>query len=450
MKSIHRRKFIKESVYTAGGILSAPAFIKDFTKSSPNDRVNVAIAGISGIRPSVRGMINGRGIVHINGYAQVPGVRVTAVCDVDERLFPSAVADVEKLYGARPKTEIDFRKLLEDKDIDVVSIVTPDHWHALQTIWACQAGKDVFVEKPVSYNISEGRKMVQAARKYNRVVLGGMTNRFSTAVNEGVKFVHDGKLGKVYMAKAITFRYRSTVGQVKDSPIPDGVHWDMFLGPAPYRPFNENRFQYGWHWFWDTSTTEFGNNGIYRVDLARWALKKNTHPVKVHCTGGLFGRQDDQEVPNTLVAVYEYGDGMILQNEVRCLFTNMEGKSNQLTIIYGEEGWMTLSSVGYETFFGTKNEPGPHLSDSDIPEEQRIDGWKEFIGCVRSRQIQDLRNDILEGHMSAAIGHLGIISYRTGRKLIFNPDTEKFVNDKEADSYLTRDYRPPYLMPENV
>lgn len=450
MKPIHRREFIKGSVYNAGGILAAPAVIRNLVKSSPNERINVAVVGISGVRPHVRGMINGRGIVHIRGYAQVPDVRVTAICDVDERLFPSVSAEVEKLYGAKPKAEIDMRRLLEDKDIDVVSIVTPDHWHALQTIWACQAGKDVFVEKPVSYNISEGRKMVQAARKYNRVVLGGMTHRFSRATTEGVKLIHEGKLGKVYMARAVTFKYRPTVGTVKDSPVPDGVHWDMFLGPAPYRPFNENRFQYGWHWFWDTSTTEFGNNGIYRVDVARWALKKDIHPVKVHCTGGLFGRQDDQEVPNILVAAYEYDDGMIIQNETRCLATNREGNSSNLTLIYGEEGWMAFSGNGYETYFGAKSESGPRLSDEEIPEEEQINGWKEFIGCIRSRQTRELRNDILEGHMSAALGHLGIISYRTGRKLTFNPEAEKFVNDAEADSYLTRNYRPPYLMPEKI
>ena len=283
MKTIRRREFIKKSANTAGGIIVAPAFIKNLITNSPNERVNIGLIGISGNRPRVRGMISGRGIAHINGYAKVPNAIITTICDVDERLFPAVVANIEKLYGAKPKTEVDFRKVCDDKDIDVISLAIPDHWHALATIWACQAGKDVYVEKPVCHNISEGRKMVQAARKYNRIVQAGICYRSSKAVKEGVKFIADGKLGKVYMAKGIVYSYRPSIEHVQDSPIPEGVHWDTFLGPAPYRPFNENRYIYNWHWMWDTSTTEFGNNGIYRMDTARWALNKNTHPVKVHC-----------------------------------------------------------------------------------------------------------------------------------------------------------------------
>jgi predicted dehydrogenase len=375
---------------------------------------------------------------------------VTTLCDVDERLFPPVVAEVEKLYGSKPKTEYDYRKVLDNKDIDAVSVCTPDHWHALITIAACQAGKDVYVEKPVCYNISEGRKMVQAARKYNRIVMGGEL-RSSKAAKEAIKFIHEGKLGKVYMAKGIVYSHRTSIGHVKDSPVPEGVHWDNWLGPAPARPFNENRFHYTWHWFWDTGTTEFGNNGVYRMNFSRWALNKNTHPVKVHCAGGFFGQDSDQEVPNVLHAVYEYDDGMIIHNEVRSLFTNPEGiQGGGNVFIYSDQGWMTMSEDGYQTFFGPKQEPGPSLSINDIPEQERGHVWTNFIQCVRSRRLQDLDCDILEGHMSTALGHLGVISYRTGRKLTFNPETEKFVNDEEANSYLTRKYRAPYLMPENV
>ena len=184
MKPIQRRKFIKKSAYTAGGMFMAPAFIKNFVKNAPNDRVNIALAGISGDRPSVRGMIPGRGKAHINGYAKVPNAIITTLCDVDERLFPATVDQVETLYGARPKTEPDFRKLLDDKDIDVISIATPDHWHALHTIWACQAGKDVYVEKPICHNLSEGRKMVEAVNKYSRIVQSGICYRSSQAVKD--------------------------------------------------------------------------------------------------------------------------------------------------------------------------------------------------------------------------------------------------------------------------
>jgi len=450
MKPIRRREFIKKSAAAVGGTMVAPAFVKSMISDSPNERINVALVGISGERKLVRGMIRGRGRVHISNYAQIPHVRIKTICDVDERLFPGVVSTIEEKFGATPKTEVDFRKILEDKDIDAVSLATPDHWHALHTVWACQAGKDVYVEKPAHHNVSEGRKMIEAARKYNRVVQNGINPRSSHANKEAVKFIQEGKLGKVYMARGVVYRHRTTIGHVEDSPIPPGVHWDTFLGPAPYRPFNENRYIYNWHWFWDTGTTEFGNNGIYRMDMARWALGIDTHPVKVHCTGGKFGREDDQEVPNVMTAVYEYGNGMIIQNEVRSLYTNPEGMPGSGDcFVYSDQGWMSIGN-GFKTYFGNKNEPGPSLSEADLPAHEKSDNWSNFIACVRSRKVEDLDCDIAEGHLSACIGHLGVISYRTGRKLAFNPATEKFVNDPEADKLLTRDYRKPYVMPENV
>lgn len=451
MKTMKRKDFIKNTAIITGSTFAAPAYIPGLITRSPNERINIAVVGISGQRKNVRGMINGRGIVHVNTYAQIPNVAVTTLCDVDERLFPGMVSVVEKQFGIKPKTETDFRNLLNDKNIDVISIATPDHWHALMTVWACQAGKDVYVEKPVSHNVSEGRKMVEAAEKYNRIVQSGICYRSSKAVKEGIKFVHEGKLGKVYMAKGITYRYRVPIEHVPDSPVPEGVHWDLFLGPAPYRPFNENRYIYQWHWHWDTGTTEFGNNGIYRMDTVRWALRKNTHPVKIHCTGGKFMRDDDQEVPNILVAIYEYEDGTIIQNEVRSLCTNPEGLTDSGDcFLYSDQGWMTFNGSGYKTYFGNKNEPGPARSDKDFPPEELSNGWVNFIDCVRSRKREDLDNDIPEGHMSASLGHLGLISYRTGRKLTFDPGNEKFIRDTEADKLLTRNYRKPFEMPRTV
>jgi predicted dehydrogenase len=451
MKSIPRRDFVKKTASVGGGLAVAPAYIGNLLTNSPNDRVNVALVGISGNRERVRGMISGRGRVHVQRYAEIPNVMISTICDVDERLFPGVADTVEEKFGARPGTEVDFRRILDDRDIDVVSLATPDHWHALHTVWACQAGKDVYVEKPCSYNVSEGRKMIEAARKYNRIVQNGINPRSSRASKEAVKFVREGRLGKVYMARGIVFRYRPSIGHTPDSPVPDGVHWDLFLGPAPYRPFNENRYIYTWHWFWDTGTTEFGNNGIYRMDMARWAMDIHTHPVSIHCTGGKFGRDDDQEVPNVMTAVYEYANGMIIQNEVRSLYTNAEGpEGSGNCFIYSDKGWMSIGFGGFRTYFGKDNEPGPSLSDSDFPDEEKSDNWKNFIDCVRSRKVEELDCDIAEGHLSAAIGHLGVISCRTGRKLEFDPETEKFVDDPEADKLLTRTYREPYVMPVNV
>jgi predicted dehydrogenase len=448
MKSIARREFVKKSASVAGGVVVAPAYIRNMITDSPNDRVNIALVGISGERKLERGMINGRGRIHIQKYAEIPNVMIKTICDVDERLFPGVADTVEEKFGSRPGTEVDFRKILDDKDIDAVSLATPDHWHALHTVWACRSGKDVYVEKPAHHNVSEGRKMIEAARKYERIVQNGINPRSSRANKEAIKFIQEGRLGNVYMGRGIVYRHRVTIGHTPDSPIPEGVHWDTFLGPAPYRPFNLNRYIYNWHWFWDTGTTEFGNNGIYRMDMARWAMGLNTHPVKVHCTGGKYGRDDDQEVPNVMTAVYEYANGMIIQNEVRSLYTNPEGlEDSGDCFIYSDKGWMTIGN-GFKTYFGPKNEPGPSFSDEDFPEEEKSDNWKNFIECVRSRRADDLDCDIAEGHLSATIGHLGVISYRTGRKLEFVK--EKFVKDPEADKLLTRDYRAPYVMPDPI
>ena len=451
MKTIYRRDFIKRSAGVTATAMVAPAYIKNLITDSPNERINIAVIGIAGNRERVRGIIAGRGIVHVRNYSELPNVRIKTICDVDERLFAGMSTTVEELNKNKPGTEPDFRKILEDKEIDIISLATPDHWHALQTIWACQAGKHVYVEKPTSHNVFESRKMVDAAKKYDRIVQSGICYRSSNAVKEGIKFIHEGKLGKPYMARGITWRYREPIGKFADSQVPEGVHWDLFLGPAPMRPFNLNRFYYHWHWYWDTGTTDMGNNGIYRMDTVRWALNKNTHPVKIQCTGGLFGR-DDQEVPNMLAATYEYDDGMIIQNEIRCMPTNPEGmpKDDGVCFVYSDQGWMSLSGNGYKTYFGPKNEPGPARSDDDFPPEVRSNGFKNLVNCVRSGRKEDLDNPMIEGHYSSSLVNLALISYRTGRKLIFNPAAEKFVNDKEADKYLTRDYRKPYVVPQTV
>ena len=455
MKPIKRREFLKSSTSVAAGVFVAPAFIKNMITNSPAERVNVAIIGIAGKRERVRGIINGRGIVHIQNYAKIPNVTVKTICDVDERLFPENEKIVEELYGSKPNTEPDFRKVLDDKDIDIVSLATPDHWHALQTVWACQAGKAVYVEKPVSHNVSEGRKMVEAAEKYNSIVQSGICYRSSKAVKEGIKMIHDGVLGKVYMARGITYRYREPIGIFADSNVPDGVHWDMFLGPAPYREFNLNRFLYHWHWFWDTGTGEIGNNGIYRMDTARWALNKNTHPEKILCTAGLFGRdQKEQETPNIMDVSYVYDDGVIIQNEVRCLQSNPEGEpedSETRCFVYGDEGYMAISSSSFKIYFGRKKEPGPAKSDDDLPPGEDTNGWDNLVACVRSGRKQDLDNPIIEGHLSASLCHFGNIACRVGEnQLTFDPKKEKFVNNPEADQYLARAYREPYVMPDNV
>ena len=456
MESNDRREFVKKSVMATGGLVVARSAVSSTSKSyqkSPSDRINVAVIGF-----------NGKGKGHYSEFSKIPNVRVATLCDVDERLFPQGVAAVEKLSGFKPKTEIDIRKVLEDKDIDAISIATPDHWHALMTIWACQAGKDVYVEKPVSFTIEEGRKMVQASRKYNRIVQAGTNMRSEVATRAAMQFLNQGKLGDIYMSKGVCFKPRNSIGYKKDTVIPNGVNWDLHLGPAPERPFNENRFHYNWHYFWDYATAEMGNI-VHQMDLARWGLGKHEHPVKVHSSGGLYVWESDQQTPNIQHASFEYADGKILQYEVRGLYTCSEGEVKVGNLYFGSEGWMT-SNGGWKTFYGGTDgmsdpnytpgfpkrteKPGPVISKEDLSGFSKENHYQNFINCIKSRRREDQYADIIEGHRSTVLSHLANISYRTGRKLIFNPDTETFNDDYEANSYLSRQYRYPFIVPEEV
>jgi len=454
MEKIERRTFIKKlTVASTASVMSFP-LINSATAYSPSDQVNVAVIGI-----------HGRGKAHYNALSKVPNVNIVAVCDIDQRLLPEAVSDIEKLTGKKPVAETEYRKILENENIDAVTIATPNHWHALQTIWACQAGKDVYVEKPVSHTIVEGRKMVEAARKYNRVVQTGTQARSQIATLNAINFLNEGGLGKVYMSRGLCLKPRGSIGHVADSKIPDGVDWNTFLGPAPYRPFNENRFHYKWHWFWDTGCGDFGNQGIHQADIARWALGKRTHPVKIKGTGNYFIWDSDQETPNMQQLEFEYEDGTILQFEVRGLGTNAEAGIRIGDLIYGSKGWMSLdnedvgkSQVFYsdiklrpDGFSSYSEEAGPVFSnkDSDTPDSV-INHFTNFIESVKSRNWQNLNADILEGHLSTSLCHLGNIACRLNRSLNFNPNAEKFVNDTEADSYLTKMYRSPFTLPDVV
>jgi predicted dehydrogenase len=452
MMSQSRRDFIRAT----GAITAAPAVQTAFAQSAPSDRVNVAVVGFGG-----------RGMAHIRGFAALPNARVVALCDVDERLFPYAVAEVEKLGGNRPITEVDMRKLLERRDIDAISIASPDYWHALQMIWACQADKDVYVEKPISFTIHEGRKMVEAARRYKRIVQAGTQGRSVPGSRAMVKMLHEGKMGKVYRASTDFSKPRASIGRAKETSIPPGVNWDLYLGPSAYRPFTMNRFHYGWHYFWDTAPSEVGNIGTHSLDLCRWAMNKQTHPVKIHTTGGLYAWDSEQETPNVMLGTIEYADGSIIDWQVSNLYSPVPARG---TILYTTEGYLEnrrgwkamrgritpgkrrhpagIDQTNYNASFpDAEYESGPAIDPSG---EGRGDHFQNFVDVVRSRRIEDLNCDILQGHLSTSLAQLATISYRTGRKLVFNPDTEKFVNDTEADKYLTRKYRAPYVLPEKV
>lgn len=447
MKPLKRRNFIKKSVLlSAGAAFGGPTYIKGFSQNRPSDTINVAVVGI-----------RSRGRAHFRNFTKIKNSRVVALCDVDENLFPKAISDIEKLGGDRPKTVEDFRDLLDDPEIDAVSIATPDYWHALQTIWACQAGKDVYIEKPLSYSIVEGRKMVEAARKYNRVVQTGMNYRSNRITQEGIKLLQEGVIGNIYMGRGTVYGHRASIGRVEDSPVPKGVNWELYRGPAPMIPFNTNHFHYNWHWYWDTATGEFGNNGVHGMDRIRAAMKKKVHPRKISCCGGFYAWDSDQEVPNLQVATFEYDDGVIMELEVRSLFH----PDNERGLLFlGSEGYAQLTSNSFRTFLGVDKEPGLNLKVEDLePDLEREEFDKagieyhfvNFLDCVGSRKWKNLNGDVEEGHLSSAMMHLGNIAYRTGRKLTFDTETESFINDDDANPYLARqNERAPYILPKKV
>ena len=432
MKQIDRRTFILSTACAAASRLSI---------AGANDRVAVAVVGV-----------RGRGREHIELFAKNPASCVVAICDVDSAENEKALPVVEKAQGMRPKVYQDLRKLLEDKDVDAVSIATCNHWHALATIWACQAGKDVYVEKPASHNIWEGRRMVEAARRYDRIVQAGMQSRSIAHKRRAIELIQQGAIGKVYMAKGLCYKRRRSIGRAADGPAPAGVDYDLWRGPAPMRPFNSNRFHYNWHWFWDTGNGDIGNQGVHEMDIARWGLAKSTLPRRIFSSGGKFAYDDDQETPNTQLATFDYGDCQIVF-EVRGLFTGGESSivfdgSNYIgNLFLGTEGTMSVDLRGFQIYRGEKRELVEKMEHMEPRTWDTAPHVANFLSSVRSRRRADLTGDIEEGHISAALCHLANASYRTGRALDFDSKTETFGNDREANTYLSRDYRKPFVVP---
>ena len=299
--------------FLMGAAAAATAGARVFT--SANDTVRIAIVGCGG-----------RGGSHLREWTTLPNVELVAISDIDQSHMAGFVKRVESSGKKAPQGFQDMRKILDDKSIDAISIATPNHWHALQTIWACQAGKDVYVEKPCTYNIFEARQIVAAARKYDRMVQQGSQSRSSEALQEGVQKMREGLIGDVYMARGLCYKTRNTIGHTPVSEVPEGVDYDLWTGPAPKRPFTKNRFHYNWHWFWDTGNGDIGNQGIHEMDKARWGLGVK-YPIKVSAIGGHFMFDDDQETPNVLNASFEFnenGKTKMLEFEVRHWITNRE------------------------------------------------------------------------------------------------------------------------------
>jgi len=473
-----RRTFIKKSVALAG---LASTFALSGTKASgqvvgANERLRIGVVGI-----------NGRGQSHISSFASLPNVEVSYLVDVDSRLLAPAAEKILNERDYKPKVEQDLRKALEDKDLDAISIASTNHWHALQTIWAIQAGKDVYVEKPCSHNVFEGRKCVEAAEKYKRIVQHGTQSRLSQARLRMVEAVKSGKYGTLKIAKGYCSKPRWTIGYRPIETPPDTLAWDIWLGPAPMQPFHRNLVHYNWHWFWDFGNADAGNQGVHEYDLCRWMTGK-TLPKNVLSFGARYvneperGFRDQGETPNQMLTVHDYGDVKILF-ETRGLVRS----ETVDVVLYTDQGVIQGDSF-------TPNGSSEKVRlDVQVPNPGG-NPFRNFVDAVRARDRSMLHADILEGHLSSSLFQLGNISYRLGEtasvanvktafgddpviakavedvmknttdalpglanpqwtlgpNLEFDPEREKFVNNAAADKLLTREYRAPYIVPENV
>ncbi len=481
MSKFNRRAFLKSSLLATAStaVLPAGSFARVL---GANDDIRYAVVGFGG-----------RGKDHIKEMHEVKGTRMVALCDVDQHTLDRELKQCEN-QGEQVKGYADVRKLLEDKEIDVVTFATPNHWHSLGSIWAIQAGKDVYVEKPVSHEVWEGRQLVKAARKYNRIVQTGTQCRSSQGIAEAIEWVRQGNLGKIVRVRGLCYKRRPSIGKVDGpQPIPPGIDYDLWCGPAPKTPLMRKRLHYDWHWVWPTGNGDLGNQGIHQMDLGRWILGEKELSPRVWSVGGRLGYVDDGTTPNTLIVFHDYKAAPLIF-EVRGLPTAEDSK--QMDRYHGadvgvvtdlEGGRMVISSYSTAKFFDKDDKPVKSFAGSESH-------FGNFIGAVRSRKVADLKADILGGHLSSALCHTGNISYRLGtphspeeiREAVKDtPDlaeaagrmeqhlgannvdlqktpatlgavlrmdarSERFPGNNMANLLLSREYRPPFVVPKQV
>jgi predicted dehydrogenase len=492
MPFLNRRDFLRDSSLLAAAMSGAAglsgALAEEKASRKESDRFRVAVVGV-----------RGRGLSHVQGFAGKADATVTTICDVDEAVIKGAMEHVKKAQGDLPAYVKDVRKVVEDPNIDIVSIATPNHWHALAAIWALQNGKHVYVEKPVSHNVSEGRRIVEAARKYNRVCQAGTQIRSAIGIQEAIRFLHEGKLGKVQVARGLCYKLRPSIGKVT-GPVdpPKTMDYDLWCGPAPFtKPHRNGAFgpvHYDWHWIWDYGNGDLGNQGIHQMDVARWGLGKHALPRNVFSVGGRFGYVDDGETPNTQVCVFDYGDSELIF-EVRGLpskspypFYEPKKKGNSVgNVFHCTDGVLVIPEY---------SEAIAYSKSGDVIKRFKGDGdhFGNFLKAARANDHKLLNGDILEGHLSSALCHLANISYRlgseqtfdktraafgddkaavetlqrteehlkerklpldetkcrVGKRLQLDPVKEVFISDREADAMLTREYRKGFEVPAKL
>jgi len=478
MKRLTRRAFTKNTL--AGG--AALALTPYSRVLGANNDIRVAVVGFKS-----------QGSNHIKYFSRIPGVRVVALCDVDTAFIDREVKKFKE-KNQKVDTYVDVRKLLEDKNIDVIITATPNHWHSLVTVWACQAGKDVYVEKPVSHNIWEGRKMVEAARKHNRIVQAGTQRRSDEGIAAAFEYIKQGKLGRILCARCYYYSPRGPIGKVNGpQPIPESVNYNLWTGPAPIKPLMRKNLHYDWHWQWPYGNGDLGNNGIHFIDTCRWVLGYSHLAPRVISFGGKFLWDDDRQTPNTQVAFYDYKPAPIIF-EMRNL-PHKKGDSAMDVTYRRIRTYMVIECEGGYYAGGWAYD----YNDKKIRQFKVSGGGSHhanFIKAVRSRKVSDLNADILQGHLSTALCHMGNISYRLGQTasrddvmdsvksnkelpdaferfqehllqnvvdvqktprilgpwLTMDSNAERFTGEfsDEANKHLSRDYREPFVVPERV
>jgi predicted dehydrogenase len=366
-----------------------------------------------------------------------------------------------------------MRKMFESKEVDAVSITTPNHWHALAAIWGCQAGKDVYVEKPACHNLFEAQQMVAAARKYNRIVQVGSQGRSNAHKIRAMELLRQGAIGQVYHARGLCYRRRFSIGHTPDEAVPKGLDWERFLGPAQWKPYSRNKFAYNWHWFWDTGNGDIGNQGVHEMDGCLWGLDRGGWPLSVSSLGGKFIWQDDQETPNTQQTTFDFGDAQVTF-DVRNLPTGPEGTGPVRpgytgNIYYGDDGFMVVEPGGFQLY---KSSVGNRISGDAArgAGAGRAEGYEKtmdekmveptqwetnphiqnFFQAIRARDYKLLHADVATGARAAAFCHLANIAYRVGRVLKVDQSTGHFIGDDQANALFTRNYREPYVVPAVV
>jgi predicted dehydrogenase len=420
--SINRRTFLEGA--TAGGVMAGMALSTQAARAaeSPANKVVVGVMGLS------------RGRALANGFAKQPGCEVKYVCDVDITRVGSAVKLLEGAGVKRPEAVTDFRKILDDKEVDALVCAAPNHWHAPATILGCDAGKHVYVEKPCCHNPHEGELMVQAARKHKRAVQMGSQRRSGPGTQACIEKLNGGVIGNVYLVRAYYANARGSLGHGKPAEVPSYLNYELWQGPAPRRPYLDNRIHYNWHWFWHWGNGELGNNGVHTLDLCRWGADVD-FPIHVTSSGGRYCYDDDQQTPDTHTVCFEFEGG----KQISWQGTSCHRRSPGFITFYGDKGAIELESNGTHTLFDEKNKEVERTPSPSLGDAEHLDN---FLTAIRNDEPLSLNAEIEKGYKSTLLCHLGNIAQRTGRALKCDPASGRILDDAEAMTYWTRAYEP--------